>query len=110
METPTIIYYPAPERALTPQELAATLGTALDGNPKLEQALRQALAQRLAFATAECADPKLGERAAGHAGGRAAEILSLQHELANYTRQARELRARETGTTRPPRARGTVAK
>lgn len=105
---PTIVYYPAAEKPLTPPELAATIGGALDGNPKLEQAFRQVLAQRLARATVECAVVDLDERGAGHAGGRAAEVLSLQHELANYASQARELRGRETGTARPtPRTRGT---
>lgn len=105
METPKIIYYPTAETPLAPDEIAATIGAALDGNPKLEQAFRQLLAQRLAFASVECAEVNLGERPAGHAGGRVAEVLHLQHELAQATKAARELRGRETGSTRPPLAR-----
>lgn len=107
MSETTFVYYPAAEQMLAPAELAQVLGTALESNPKLEQAVRQVLAQRLARATVECGLVALDERAAGHAGGRVAEILSVQHELANYVKQARELAGRMTGHPRP-RGRGTA--
>lgn len=104
MEKPEIVYYPAAEKPLTPPELAATIGAALDGNPKLEQAFRQYLGQRLAFATVECADVNLAERQAGHAGGRVSEVLQFQQDLASYAKQAREMSVREKGSTRSPLA------
>jgi hypothetical protein len=94
---PTIIYYPAPEAPLTRPEVMQTLGAALDGNPKLNQALRQLIAERLAYATSECAVADLSERAAGHAGGRLAALTSLQHEFALALTGARELRSRAQG-------------
>jgi hypothetical protein len=96
---PTIVYYPAPE-PLTNEEMVSTIGLALDANPRLQQAMRQFLQERLARAAVENAQPDLTERAAGHASGRLAEILSLQRELANYTNRAREL----AGPRRPAAA------
>jgi hypothetical protein len=92
-----IIYYPAPETVLSREEIALAVGAALDGNPKLLQAFRQLLAQHLAAATSEAAQSRMSEREAGHAGGRLAEILGLQHELANYVKAASEIRGGETG-------------
>ena len=91
-EQPTIIYYPAPETPLTRPEMMETIGTALDGSPKLMQAIRQLIAERLAYATSECAVSDLSERAAGHAGGRLSALTSLQHEFAQALSAARELR------------------
>lgn len=90
----TVVYYPAAETPLSREEMAQVLGSALDGSAKLHQAVRQLLGQRLANATVECADAKLGEREAGHAGGRVAEIISLQNEIQNALKYARELRGK----------------
>lgn len=94
MEQPTIIYYPAPESPLSRPELTQIIGAALEASPKLNQALRQLIAERLAYATSECAVPDLSERAAGHAGGRLAALTGLQHEFAQALTAAREMRGR----------------
>jgi hypothetical protein len=96
-----IVYYPAPETPLTREQIAEVIGTALDANPRLLQAFRQLHGEALARATVACADLDLSERAAGHAGGRIAEITSLQHSLAHHLAAARELRKATTGTTAP---------
>jgi hypothetical protein len=87
---PIIVYYPSPD-PLTNEEMVSVIGLALDANPRLQQAVRQFLQEHLARATVESAQADLSERAAGHAAGRLAEILSLQRELANYATKAREL-------------------
>lgn len=104
METP-VVYYPSAETPLARGELEHIVGTALDSNPKLLQAFRQLLGERLARATVECAQPDLAERAAGHAGGRVAEVTSLQHELANAVKAVRELKTKTDGKARGTRAR-----
>jgi hypothetical protein len=91
-----VVYYPAAETPLTREELSQAIGTVLDANPKMAQAFRQILGERLARATVEAAQPELTERSAGHAGGRLAEIASLQHEIANCIKQARELNGSRT--------------
>ena len=100
MENPTVVYYPTPETPLTRPEIEHIVGTALDGNPKLVHAFRQMLGERLARASVQCADQDLSERAAGHAGGRVQELMSLQHEIANCVKGAREVRAKTTGKPR----------
>ena len=91
----TVVYYPAPGAPLARAELAKAIGTALVGNTKLEQAVRQMMAERLARATVRAADEELTERDAGHAGGRLAELLSLQGEFAACVRAAEELAPRK---------------
>lgn len=95
-----IVYYPAPETPFTREQLAEVIGTAFDANPRLLAAFRQMHGEHLARATVAAAEVDLSERAAGHAGGRIAEITSLQHELANHLAAARELRAATTGRKR----------
>lgn len=100
MENPIVVYYPSPEQALSRPELEHVIGSALDASPKLAQAFRQLLGERLARATVENAQPDLLERAAGHAAGRTAEVLSLQHELANTVKAVRELKTKIDGRRR----------
>lgn len=99
-----IIYYPAPETVLSREELALVIGAALDANPKLLQAFRQLLAEHLARATSAAALERMSEREAGHAAGLLAEILGLQHELANHVKAAGEIRGRVDG--KPPAGQG----
>jgi phosphoribosylamine-glycine ligase len=98
----TVVYYPAAETPLSREELAQVLGAALDGQPKLLQAMRQMLGSRLASATVDCAQANIEAREAGHAGGRVAELVGLQHDLANALKHARELRGNAKPKTPRP--------
>ncbi len=89
-----VVFYPGPEVPMSREDLAHTVGRALESSQPLAAALRQILAQRLAHATVRAADERLTEREAGHAAGRIAELSSLQGEIEGSLRAARELSTR----------------
>ena len=84
MKNPSVVWYAAPEKPLGAGELAEVLGLLLTTQPKVKQALRQVLGERLGRASLDSMDTRLTERAAGHGAGRMAELASLQNELASY--------------------------
>lgn len=96
-ENKCVVWYAAPEAPLGAGELAEVLGKTLGSQPRLAAAYRQVLAERLAAATVEASRADLPERAAGHAAGRLAELMSLQRELARYIEQADVLPRRAEG-------------
>lgn len=90
-----VVYYPAPEQLLTPEEVREALGLALDSSPRLQAAMRQLLGERLARRTIDAAHPKATQDERAYTGGRIQEILSLQGELAAALAAVRELRAKQ---------------
>lgn len=80
MSTTKVIFYPVPEKRLTPAEIAQEMGK-LGSRDALWLALMQVLQERLASAVVESAEVVMTERASGHAAGRIAEITSFQEEL-----------------------------
>lgn len=95
-----LVYYPAPERPFTKAELTAVIGKALESNPKLAQALRQVLAERQALAVVDASQPHTVADGRAHAGGRLAEINSLQGEIGSYIDAATRDTVATTGRKR----------
>jgi hypothetical protein len=81
-----VVYYPAHERPLQPQEIEAEFAK-LGRNDGLWLAIMQVLQERLANATSDAAN---GE---AHAAGRLQEILSLAQQFSAY-RKGREARGK----------------
>lgn len=100
MSSSSVIYYPAPERPFTRSETTAIVGKALESNPKLAQALRQVLAERLAAATSDVAQIVQTAEIRAHAAGRIAEINALQAEIGSYLAAASKETAATTGRSR----------
>ena len=77
MTAPRIIYYPAPSRPMTPEELTAEFAK-LGRNDPLWLAIMQLLQARLANAIVAAANSE------ATAAGRLDELLNLQQEFAAY--------------------------
>lgn len=95
-----VIFYPAPEKALSPDEIKQVFAR-FSEKDDIMVALRQILTMRLANATQESTEPDLTERTAGIAAGRLTEISELQDELAGYHRAAAELRKHRAVEVKP---------
>lgn len=91
MPATKIIYYPAPATPLTREEIEHIFAR-FDPSDEIMVALRQILAERLAYATADSTEPRLNERFAGIVAGRIHEIASLQQELTAFHATAAHLR------------------
>jgi hypothetical protein len=86
-----LIYYPAPEKALTNEEINHIFGLFAPTDP-IMVAFRQILVERLVLATVDAVEPSLTERTAGMVAGRIQEISSLQQELADFFKAGAALR------------------
>lgn len=84
MNEPTrVVYYPSPGKVFSPAELR-DIFSRFSVNDPIILALRQIFQARFASAALDAATPNLTERAAGHAGGRIAEITDFRNELLQY--------------------------
>ena len=89
-----IVYYPAPERAFTPEQVMDVMARHA-GNDDIVMVMRFLLQQRLAVATATAAEAKLTEREAGHAGGRIEELTNFQWQITQLIEATRERRGKK---------------
>jgi hypothetical protein len=84
MSEPTkVVYYPAPEKVYTREDLA-DIFTRFSVHDPIMLALRQVFQARFASAALDAANAKLTEREAGHAGGRIQEIADFREEILGY--------------------------
>jgi hypothetical protein len=82
-EQTRVVYYPAPEKIYTNEELGEIFARFSVHDPILV-ALRQVFQARFASAALDAANPRLTEREAGHAGGRIQEIADFREEILGY--------------------------
>jgi len=82
------MYYPAPERLFTEEEIAEVLAR-YDGRDDLLGVIRHLLHRRLAEAVAASADEVASDAVVRHAGGRMQELTSFAEELSRRFEQAK---------------------
>lgn len=80
-----IVYYPAPPKAYSKEELREIF-CKFHVNDPIIAAIKQIFQVRFANASLDAAQLRLTEREAGHAGGRIHEITDFREELLSYLR------------------------
>lgn len=80
MPDPKFIYYPAPERSFSDEEMAEVFARH-DGRDDILGVIRFLLQARLADATADAADSAASDAGVRHATGRIAELTDFGRDL-----------------------------
>jgi hypothetical protein len=86
MSSAQIVYYPAPPKVYSPEEMREVFSRFHTNDPVIA-VLKQIFQVRFANAAIDAAALALTEREAGHVGGRIAEITDFRRELLAYLKQ-----------------------
>jgi hypothetical protein len=94
MSAPKVVYYPAPTRSFTGEEIAETFSRHA-GNDGIVMVMHFMLQQRLAQATIDSTDAKLTEREAGIVAGRIQELTNFQWQISQLLEANAERKAKK---------------